>query len=281
MKYVYVLDEHLHIRATPGGDTVCGLCHPSQFDWMAKSAFGIGGEFGLVSVSPQIEKTLKNPEKVLDLIQWDSRDSIAGGLRKATPDQLISLWAHTETPAIRIHPAIRGGALFSTYPNWGITPNFLVFLREIYDILRFNDPDDPYRDSRYLEYFALSSPKSFVSRKDRSCYPLFAWAVPGEIDPLRTLIALVDSRHTPTYFWAKAFQKITEYGGIKEGTGEEVLNKALWDTTRKFAIFVRKVWLSSLCPSTKAFQFSPELFFKVEKEAELYKGYIENLNKGG
>jgi len=280
MKYVYILDEHLYIRAAPGNDIICGLCHPSQFDWMAKSAFGVGSNFGVISISPQIEKALKKPEVVLDLMQRDTRDSIAGGFRRATAGQLVSLWPCSEIPTIALHPAIRGGALFSIYPNWDLTPNFVAFLGEIYDILRFNDPEDPYRDSRYLEYFALSSLKSFVSRKERSGRPLLAWASPAGVKGIGNTILVIDSEKAPTYFWAKAFQKMSEIGCIREHLEEEKLAEAMWDTTRKFAIFVRKVWLSSLCPDTKAFQFSPELFFKVEEEAALYKDYIEKLNKG-
>lgn len=275
MRYIFYRGKDTNILDAPKDGVGLGargiLCHPSQTDFIVTNGFGFENDWFL-SVPQGADLERDKPDELLERMRNDGRNSLIGGWRKTSHAQIGCLFLSSSPLSflilrkMLIHPAFSGGVTFIVGGSLDGTPNLVTFISFIYDMLLFNSPKNPLGNGAYLSYLGLNSQSAFMQKRERARMAMCAWSKYDLEDEVK--------REGYRYYFRDEIKNRLK-GNCKD---EFLVKKAIYDTTRRFAIYVRKVWLWRLFPGYEPARFDPMEFFKDEIIAKAFSCYIENLN---
>ena len=298
MDYLFDYDGHLHVhRLADGNKTARLLAHPSQ----AARIEGLIADKKKVEICsinqfPALELTDSvKPEEVLDQMGQVKAEPNAGGFRPISDFELTALkYAYhgegmelSKAPEgflrlIDNHPLVRGGVGFA-YVHAALPVALLNLMMVIYDIRRFNDPENPGRYSRLRKFFRLSSPQAMLQLHKQL-------SSAGELDETGKRIQLViqawmgqeyafsqpnDLDNIPSAFlFRHMYERRKSYmsSGVEQ-TRAHIMG--CWRANLKFLGFIRSLWLCKVEGS----KFEPQKFFNKECEVESFLQYIKKTDK--
>lgn len=260
----YFRKGHCYVRRVEGGRKAIGyLCHPSQIKIILKTENPC-----ILSMCPELEECLENPEAVLDFMVHDKRDSSAGGWRSLSAGETAALTMgsfeeekvtrETVHWCLTNHPAVRGGFLYSCSDQ--IPPGLFKLLVEMYDIFRFPDQASMFSWMRLSHFSDFNPDDSSLA----SAMLLAIWLINGAAQ-------MLSGRETESFFLQYASRL------CQRDRADAPVEKIAWKTTRKLASFLRFTWIEGVKKGGTS--FCPERFFGSKAEAEKFRAYIENLNK--
>lgn len=283
MLYCYQEGKHTYLRAEEGYDgPVRLLLEPSQWNPIRQSFSKRPIEVCSVSLVQGCSK----PEEVLEKMAAIRALPIGGGWRTLREEEVYSLYVarmnaleemqHPDLrPEVAVslgrHPLMASGVTFAF--GGTLTLQLITLMQDIYDIIRFNDPDHPLRRRRLKSYFRIDNPQTIMHlmtgeipanlSEIRACIAVQAW----KMQPLRG----IEREHLADRPEAFVFRDFWAYydEALKHHNEDQAHGLALWRTTERFLVYIRQLWLSGL----KADIFVPERYFRRQDEVDAFIQY--------
>lgn len=285
MLYCYREGKHTYFRAQEGYDGPVRLVlEPSQWESIRHSF----GKRPIEVCSVNLVQGCSNPDEVLEKMSTVNALPIGGGWRALLEQEVYALYVsrmnaleelqHFEMrPEVSVslsrHPLMASGVTFAF--GGVLTLQLITLMQDIYDIIRFNDPEHPTRRRKLKAYFRLDNPTTIMQlmtgetpsniSQIRTCIAVQGW----KMQPLRELPREQLDAH-PEAFLFRDFWTVYD-NALKQHNEEQAHCIALWRTTERFLVYVRQLWLSGL----RADPFQPERFFKRPDEVDAYLKYTK------
>jgi len=275
--------EHYRIQGEKGPRVETRVVlHPSQMKLIERF---VAGNVNLRCCSITAIPETEDPETVLDALSAVHERSDVDGLRKPIEAELFALKMaelgvegiiKLDSIALSVlenHPAVTGGCGFA-FPH-GIPLSFFLLLREIYDIRRFVDSDNPFRLNRMKRYFrlldtsALACTDAFTDTNYRSRLAFQGWYM----QPLSLAMSLQKSVvDVPRAFLFRDYLRYRTKLSDKPDNNVDIL--AAWHVTIRFLFFLKAVWYSAVGGP----EFIPEKFFSRRDESDSFRAYINPVD---
>ncbi len=290
MTYYVFIDHDLHtwIRREGDGDRLRLLLHPSQYSLIRRNG-GSSGVIDFCSVSLiSCENEQMRVDTLLERMSSCKLPAEAGGWRTASAGECASVGLsasyfhnYDQAPSellafVRTHPFVAAGGLFAFHAAHRA---LLSLLSEIYDILRFADPEHPTSQNRLRMFYRLNTPVVMLQALAKTPFQMSvqhlrlirlfaAWCYLTDIDNREEEISVDPS----SFLFRDYFQYKREYN--TQFNEEKASTLAAWKTSRRFATYLSMIWRHGLGLG----EFRPDKFFLRPDEVSSFMQYLKTID---